>query len=77
MTAWVLGNWGADQRNLRRWRRCAQPDVSGGLDSAVRRLSPEERVRSVANQTYFGGDIRTYDGTPAFPYHRYYDASIT
>jgi hypothetical protein len=72
----VLGNWGADQRNFgdgvgarsQMLRIGWTPPFGGYL---------EERIRSVANQSYFGGDFRTYTGTPAFPYHRYYDASIT
>jgi hypothetical protein len=37
----------------------------------------EERVRTLANQTYYGGDNRTFVPTPgAFPYHHYYDFSI-
>jgi hypothetical protein len=72
----VLGSWGADQRNFgdgvgarsQMLRVGWTPPFGGYL---------EERVRAVANQTYFGGDVRTYTGAPAFPYHRYYDASIT
>ena len=72
----VLGNWGADQRifgdgvgaRSQMLRIGWTPPFGGYL---------EERIRSVANQTYFGGDARSYTGAPAFPYHRYYDASIT
>jgi hypothetical protein len=72
----VLGNWGADQRNFgdgvgarsQMLRLGWTPPFGGYL---------EERIRTVANQTYFGGDNRIYTGAPAFPYHRYYDASIT
>ena len=71
----VLGNWGADQR------------VFGdgvGARSAMLRIgwTPpfggylEERVRSVVNQNYYGGDQRTYTGHPAYPYHQYFDFMV-
>jgi hypothetical protein len=72
----VLGNWGADQRNFgdgvgarsQMLRVGWEPPFGGYL---------EERVRTLANQTYFGGDLRTYSpANPAFPYHRYYDFSV-
>ena len=46
-----------------------EPDFGGYL---------EERIRTVVNQTYYGGDNRTYVPPPpgAFPYHHYYDFSI-
>jgi len=72
----VLGNWGADQRNF--------GDGVGARSQMLRVgwLPPfggylEERVRTLANQTYYGGDNRTYAPyPPAFPYHRYYDFDI-
>ena len=72
----VLGNWGADQRNI--------GDGVGARSQMLRVgwLPPfggylEERVRTLANQTYYGGDNRTYvPNPPAFPYHRYYDFDI-
>jgi hypothetical protein len=38
----------------------------------------QERVRTVANEPYYGGDIRQYSpGVPApFPYHHYHDLSV-
>jgi hypothetical protein len=73
----VLGNWGADQRNFgdgvgarsMMLRVGWEPDFGGYL---------EERIRTVVNQTYYGGDNRTYVPPPpgAFPYHHYYDFSI-
>jgi hypothetical protein len=73
----VLGNWGADQRNFgdgvgarsMMLRVGWEPDFGGYL---------EERVRTLINQTYYGGDNRTYVPPPpgAFPYHHYYDFSI-
>jgi hypothetical protein len=73
----VLGNWGADQRNFgdgvgarsAMLRVGWEPDFGGYL---------EERVRTLVNQTYYGGDNRTYVPPPpgAFPYHHYYDFSI-
>jgi hypothetical protein len=73
----VLGNWGADQRNFgdgvgarsAMLRVGWEPDFGGYL---------EERVRTLVNQTYFGGDNRTFVPPPpgAFPYHHYYDFSI-
>jgi hypothetical protein len=72
----VLGNWGADQRNFgdgvgarsQMLRIGWEPPFGGYL---------EERVRSVANQTYYGGDLRIYaPGNSAFPYHHYYDLTV-
>jgi hypothetical protein len=73
----VLGNWGADQRNFgdgvgarsMMLRVGWEPDFGGYL---------EERIRTVVNQNYYGGDNRTYVPPPpgAFPYHHYYDFSI-
>jgi hypothetical protein len=72
----VLGNWGADQRNFRdgvgarsqMLRVGWEPPFGGYL---------EERIRTLANQTYYGGDLRAYSPTiGAFPYHRYYDFSV-
>ena len=37
----------------------------------------EERVRTLVNQTYYGGDLRQYSATTsAFPYHHYYDFTV-
>jgi Capsule assembly protein Wzi len=73
----VLGNWGADQRNFgdgvgarsQMLRVGWEPPFGGYL---------EERVRTLANQSYYGGDTRTYSSLnpPAFPYHRYYDLTV-
>lgn len=72
----VLGNWGADQRRF--------GDGVGARSQMLRVgwLPPfggylEEQVHLVANQTYYGGDTRTYlPGVPAFPYHHYYDFAV-
>ena len=74
----VLGNWGADQRRFgdgvgarsQMLRVGWEPPFGGYL---------EERVRTVANQSYYGGDSRQYQpGQPAaYPYHHYYDFSVT
>jgi hypothetical protein len=65
----VNGNWGADQRNFgdgvgarsQMLRVGWEPPFGGYL---------EERVRTLQNQTYYGGDRRTYSPTPtAYPYH--------
>ena len=72
----VLGNWGADQRNfgdgvgarMQMLRVGWEPPFGGYL---------EERVRTVANQTYFGGDTRVYSAANVpFPYHHYYDFTV-
>jgi hypothetical protein len=73
----VLGNWGADQRNFGdgvgarslMLRVGWEPPFGGYL---------EEQVRTLANQTYYGGDSRTFSAAnpPAFPYHRYYDYTV-
>jgi Capsule assembly protein Wzi len=72
----VLGNWGADQRNFgdgvgarsNMLRVGWEPPFGGYL---------EERVRTLTNQNYYGGDQRVYspDSTP-FPYHHYYDFTV-
>lgn len=72
----VEGNWGADQRNF---------GDGVGARSAMLRVGweppfggyLEERVRTLANQTYYGGDLRTYSPAfGAFPYHHYYDFMV-
>jgi len=73
----VLGNWGADQRNFgdgvgarsQMLRVGWEPPFGGYL---------EERVRTLTNQTYYGGDSRAYSpaNPPAFPYHRYLDLTV-
>jgi Capsule assembly protein Wzi len=72
----VLGQWGADQRRFgdgvgarsQMLRIGWEPPFGGYL---------EERVRSVVNQTYFGGDLRTYvPGNAAYPYRHYYDVTV-
>jgi Capsule assembly protein Wzi len=72
----VLGNWGADQRNFgdgvgarsQMLRVGWEPPFGGYL---------EGRARTLQNQTYYGGDNRTFAPTPgAFPYHHYYDFSL-
>lgn len=69
----VLGNWGADQRNFgdgvgarsQMLRIGWEPPFGGYL---------EERIRTLANQSYYGGDQRTYNPTLVpFTYHHYYD----
>jgi hypothetical protein len=70
----VLGNWGADQRNFGdgvgarslMLRVGWEPPFGGYL---------EEQVRTLANQSYYGGDSRTYSAANPgpFPYRRYYD----
>jgi hypothetical protein len=72
----TLGNWGADQRNF--------GDGVGARSQMLRIgwLPPfggylEERVRTLANETYYGGDRRTYSPTPVpYPYHHYYDFDV-
>jgi hypothetical protein len=72
----VLGNWGADQRNFgdgvgartQMLRVGWEPPFGGYL---------EERIRTVANQSYYGGDSRSYSPTNIpFPYHHYYDLTV-
>jgi len=74
----VLGNWGADQRNFndgvgartQMLRIGWEPPFGGYL---------QEQVRTLVNQTYYGGDSRQYSPTnpPAYPYHHFLDASVT
>jgi len=72
----ILGNWGADQRifgdgvgaRTLMLRVGWTPPFGGYL---------EGRVRTLINQSYYGGDQRTYD--PAFaahPYRHYYDMMV-
>jgi Capsule assembly protein Wzi len=72
----VLGNWGADQRNFgdgvgarsQMLRVGWEPPFGGYM---------EARVRTLQNQSYYGGDNRTFVPTPgAFPYHHYYDFTL-
>jgi hypothetical protein len=73
----VEGNWGADQRNF---------GDGVGARSAMLRVGweppfggyLEERVRTLANQNYYGNALRTYSPVfgAAFPYHHYYDFTV-
>ena len=73
----VEGNWGAQERNFgdgvgarsQMLRIGWEPPFGGYL---------QERVRTVVNQTYYGGDLRLYSPTaPApYPYRHYLDASV-
>jgi Capsule assembly protein Wzi len=72
----VLGNWGADQRNFgdgvgarsQMLRLGWEPPFGGYL---------ELRGRLLQNQTYYGGDNRTYVPTPSpYPYYHYYDLDL-
>jgi hypothetical protein len=73
----VLGNWGADQRifhdgigaRSQMLRVGWFPSFGGYL---------EERIRTVANQSYYAyGDVRVYnpEGVP-YAYHHYYDLTL-
>ena len=72
----VLGTWGADQRNFgdgvgarsQMLRIGWEPPFGGYL---------EERIRTLVNQTYYGGDLRSYNPLfSPFPYHHYYDFTV-
>ncbi|HEX3398028.1 MAG TPA: capsule assembly Wzi family protein [Steroidobacteraceae bacterium] len=72
----VLGNWGADQRNFNDGVGARSQMVRVGWEPPFGGYL-ETRARLLQNQTYYGGDNRTYVSTPgAFPYHHYYDVSI-
>jgi hypothetical protein len=74
----VEGNWGAQERvfgdgvgaRMQMLRIGWEPPFGGYL---------QERVRTVANENYYGGDIRQYSpGEPApNVYHHYYDFTAT
>ncbi|MGO9802196.1 MAG: capsule assembly Wzi family protein [Steroidobacteraceae bacterium] len=74
----VLGTWGADQRNF---------GDGVGARSQMLRLGWEPpfggylqlRARTLANQSYYGGDTRQYTpGEPLpFPYYHYYDLTLS
>ncbi len=74
----VEGNWGAQERNFgdglgarsQMLRIGWEPPFGGYL---------QERVRTVVNQNYYGGDERVFNpgAPPAFPYHHYYDFTLT
>ena len=73
----IEGNWGAQERNFgdglgarsQMLRIGWEPPFGGYL---------QERVRTVVNQSYYGGDLRQYSPTaPApYPYHHYLDVSV-
>lgn len=72
----VLGAWGADQRNF---------NDGTGARSQMLRLgwTPpfggylEQRVRTVANQIYYGSYSRRYVADPpAYPYQHYFDYTL-
>jgi hypothetical protein len=74
----VIGAWGADQRlfndgvgaRSQMLRIGWEPPFGGYL---------QERVRTLVNENYYGGDSRQYSPQhpPAFPYHHYLDASVS
>jgi hypothetical protein len=74
----VEGNWGAQERvfndgvgaRMQMLRIGWEPPFGGYL---------QERVRTVANENYYGGDVRQYTpGEPApYVYHHYYDFTAT
>jgi len=74
----VLGSWGADQRNF---------NDGVGARSQMLRLGWEPpfggylqlRARTLANESYYGGDSRQYTpGQPLpFPYYHYYDVTLS
>jgi Capsule assembly protein Wzi len=74
----VEGNWGAQERvfndgvgaRMQMLRIGWEPPFGGYL---------QERVRTVANENYYGGDVRQYmPGEPApNVYHHYYDFTAT
>jgi hypothetical protein len=73
----VLGNWGADQRIFNDGIGARSQTLRvGWLPSFGGYL--EERVRTVANQTYFApGETQAYDPHGvAYPYHHYYDFTL-
>ena len=73
----VEGNWGAQERMFndgvgarsQMLRIGWEPPFGGYL---------EERVRTVANEPYYGGDLRQYypGEPPAYPYRHYHDVSV-
>jgi capsule assembly protein Wzi len=71
----VLGAWGADERvfgdgvgaRSQMLRVGWEPPFGGYL---------EERIRTLQNQSYFGGDSRIYSGALPFAYRRYYDLTV-
>ncbi len=74
----VLGTWGADERNF---------NDGVGARSQMLRLGWEPpfggylqlRARTLANQSYYGGDTRQYTPgePPPFPYYHYYDVTLS
>jgi hypothetical protein len=74
----VLGTWGADQRNF---------NDGVGARSQMLRVGWEPpfggylqlRARTLANESYYGGDSRQYTpGQPLpFPYSHYYDLTLS
>ena len=73
----VLGNWGADQRNFGDGVGARSQMLRVGWEPAFGGYL-EGRVRTLQNQTYYGGDFRTYVPPPpgAYPYYRYYDLDL-
>jgi hypothetical protein len=72
----VLGSWGADQRNFGDGVGARSQMLRVGWEPAFGGYL-EVRARTLQNQTYYGGDNRTYVPTPgAFPYHHYYDFTL-
>ena len=77
----VLGELGgADQRrNFGDGVRREKSNAAGGLGTAAvwRVILEGGAICTLQNQTYYGGDNRTYVLTPgAFPYFHYYDLTV-
>jgi hypothetical protein len=66
----VEGNWGAQERNFGDGVGARGQMLRIGWETPFGGYW-EERVRSLVNQNYFGGDLRNFAGIPPFPYHHY------
>jgi Capsule assembly protein Wzi len=71
----VEGNWGAQERNFGDGVGARSQMLRIGWETPFGGYL-EERVRSLVNQNYFGGDSRAFTGIPPFPYHHYYDVTL-
>jgi hypothetical protein len=71
----VEGNWGAQERIFGDGVGARSQMLRIGWETPFGGYL-EERVRSLVNQGYFGGDSRVFTGLPPFPYHHYYDVML-
>ena len=71
----VEGNWGAQERVFGDGVGARSQMLRIGWETPFGGYL-EEQIRTLVNQNYYGGDLRTYSGIPPYPYHHYIDFTL-